>query len=45
MTKNVHTEIIKQSRLRNRFLKSKSMTERKNYNIQCYFLKETFKNY
>ena len=36
MTKNLHKEIMKRSRLRNKYLKSKSLTDRKNYNIQIY---------
>ena len=31
MTKNLHKEIMKQSRLRNKYLKSKSLTDRKSY--------------
>ena len=34
MTKNLHKEIMKWSRLRNKYLKSKSLPNRKNYNIQ-----------
>ena len=35
MTKNLHKEIMKQSRLRNKYLKSKSLTEEKTtiYNV------------
>ena len=40
MTKNVHKEIMNQSRLRNKYLKSKSLTDRKNYNIQRNFSKK-----
>ena len=31
VTKNLHKEIMKQSRLRNKYLKSKSLTDRKSY--------------
>ena len=34
MTKNLHKEITKRSRLRHKYLKIKSLTDRKNYNIQ-----------
>ena len=40
MTKNLHKEIMKRSRLRNKYLKSKSLTDRKNYNIQRNFCKK-----
>ena len=36
MTKNLRREIMKRSRLRNKYLKSKFLTDRKNYNIQIY---------
>ena len=37
MTKNLHKEITKRSRLRHKYLKIKSLTDRKNYNIQRNF--------
>ena len=40
MIKNVHKEIVKRSRLRDKYLKSKSLTDRKNYNIQRSFCKK-----
>ena len=40
MTKNLHKEIMKRSILRNKYLKSKSLTGRKNYNIQRNFCKK-----
>ena len=40
MTKNLHKEIMKRSRLRNKYLKSKSLTDRKNYNVQRNFCKK-----
>ena len=40
MTKNLHKEIMKRSRLRNKYLRSKSLTDRKNYNIQRNFCKK-----
>ena len=40
MTKNLHKEIMKQSRLRNKYLKSKSLTDRKKYNMQRNFCKK-----
>ena len=33
ITKNIHKEIMKRSRLRNKYFKSKSLADRKNYNI------------
>ena len=42
MTKNLHKEIMKRSRLRNKYLKSKSLTDRKNYNIQRNYQKRIF---
>ena len=39
MTKYLHKEIMKLSRLRNKHLKSKSLTDRKNYNIQRNFVR------
>ena len=40
MTKNLHKEIVKRPRLRNKYLKSKSITDRKKYNIQRNFCKK-----
>ena len=40
MTKNLHKEIIKPLRLRNTYLKSKSLRHRENYNIQRNFCKK-----
>ena len=40
MTKNLHKEIMKWSRLGNKYLKSKSLTDRKNYNMQRKFCKK-----
>ena len=40
MTKNLPKEIMKRSRLRNIYLKSKSLTDRKNYNIKRNFCKK-----
>ena len=40
MKKNLHKEIVKRSRLRNKYLKSKSLTDRRNYNIQRNFYKK-----
>ena len=40
MTKNLHKEIMKRSILRNKYLKSKSLTSRKNYNMQRNFCKK-----
>ena len=40
MTINLHKEIMKRSRLRNKYLKSKSLTDRKNYNIPRNFCKK-----
>ena len=38
--KNLHKEIMKRSRSRNKYLKSKSLTDRKNYNVQRNFCKK-----
>ena len=40
MTKILHKEIMKRSRLKIKYLKSKSLTDRKNYNIQRNFCKK-----
>ena len=37
MTKNLHKEIMKRSRLRNKYLKFKSLTDRTKYSIQRNF--------
>ena len=34
MTKELHKAIMKRSRLRNKFLKKESITDRRNYNVQ-----------
>ena len=47
MTKNLHKEIMKQWRLRNKYSKVKSLTDRKNHNMQrnfCKKYKEYFNN-
>ena len=38
MTKNLHKEIMKRSRLRNKYLKSKSLTDRKKLQYTTEFL-------
>ena len=43
MTKNLHKKIMKRSKLRNKHLKSKSLTDRKNYNVQHNFCKKLFR--
>ena len=40
MAKNLHKEIMKRPRLRKKHLKSKSLIDRKNNNIQCNFCKK-----
>ena len=40
MTKELHKAIMKRSRLRNKFLKTKSITDRKNYNVQRNYCKK-----
>ena len=40
MTKKLAKKIMKQSRVRYKYLKSKSLTDRKNYNIQRNFCKK-----
>ena len=40
MTKNLHKDIMKRSRLRNKYLKSKSLTDRETYNMQRNFCKK-----
>ena len=44
MTKELHKAIIKRSRLKNRFLKAKSITDRKNYNIQRNYCKKLLRS-
>ena len=41
MMKNLHKEIMKRSRLRNKYLESKSLTDTKNYSMQRNFCKKT----
>ena len=41
MTKELHKTTMKKSRLRNKFLKTKSITDRRNYNIQWNYCKKT----
>ena len=40
MTRFLHKEIMKEARLRNKYLKSKSLTDRTNYNTQHNFCKK-----
>ena len=40
MTKELHKAIIKRSRLRNKFLKTKPITDRKIYNVQRNYSKK-----
>ena len=40
MTKNLHKETMRRSRSRNKYLKSKSLTDRKNYNMRRNFCKK-----
>ena len=40
MIKLLHIEIMRRSRLRNKYLKCKSFTDRKNYNMQRNFCKK-----
>ena len=40
MTKELHNTIMKRSRFRNKFLKDKSQTNRKNYKLQQNFCKK-----
>ena len=39
MTKNLHKEIRKRLRLRNKYMKSQPLTDRKNYNIHRNFVR------
>ena len=40
MTKELHKAFMKRSRLRNKLLKTKSITDRKNYNVQRNYCKK-----
>ena len=40
MTKELHKAVMKRSRLRNKFLKTKSITDRKNFNVQPNYCKK-----
>ena len=44
MTKELHKAIVKRSRLRNKFLKTKSITDRKNYNVQRNYCKKLLRS-
>ena len=44
MTKELHKAIMKRSRLRNKFLKTKSITDRKNYNVQRNYCKKLLRS-
>ena len=44
MTKELHKAIMKRSRLRNKFLKTKSITDRKNYNVQRDYYKKLLRS-
>ena len=44
MTKELHKAIMKRSRLRNKFLKKKSITDRKNYNVQRNYCKKLLRS-
>ena len=45
MTKDFHKAIIKRSKLRNKFLKSKNLSDRKNYASQINLCKKTIKKH
>ena len=45
MTKDFHKAIIKRSKLRNKFLKSKNLSDRKNYTSQINLCKKTIKKH
>ena len=45
MTKDLHKAIMKSSKLRNKFLKSKTLSDRKNYTSQRNYCKKTFKKH
>ena len=44
MTKGLHKAIMKRSKLKNKFLKSKNLPDRKNYTSQRNFRKKLLKN-
>ena len=44
MTKDLHKAIMKRSKLRNKFLKSKSLSDRKNYTSQTNLCKKLLKS-
>ena len=44
MTKELHREIMKRSRLRNNFLRAKTQEDRLKYNKQQHFCKKTTEN-
>ena len=44
MTKELHKVVMKRSRLRNKFLKTKSITDRKNYNFQRNYCKKLIRS-
>ena len=44
MAKELHKAIMKRSRLRNKFLKTKSITDRKNYNVQRSYCKKLLRS-
>ena len=44
MAKELHKAIMKRSRLRNKFLKTKSITDRKNYNVQRNYCKKLLRS-
>ena len=45
MTKDLYKAIMKRSKLRNKFLKSRSLSDRKNYTSQRYLCKKTIKKH
>ena len=45
MTKELHKAIMNRSRLKNKFLEKKSITDRKNYNFQRNYCKKLLKIY
>ena len=44
MTKELHKAIMKRSRLKNKFLKTKSITDRKNYEVQRNYCKKLLRS-
>ena len=44
MTKELHKAIVKRSKLKNKFLKSKTFSDRKPYTSQCNFCKKLLRN-